>query len=262
MRPRQDEAYVLGTHALGESDLVVTLLAETAGLVRGVALAARRSRRRFGGSLEPLTRVRATWSEKAGRELHRIESLDLVRSFAAMQSAPERQAACAVLAEAVRSFGCADQPEPKVFRLLGAVLEALEDGLDPWAAVRYFEFWTLRLHGVLADPGACTDCGRVLADQGREGWASGAAGVLCSGCHERTAVVARRLDPQDREFLRAAATLPPSAMAPHRAAARPGGAIEALLRGGLEAFVERSLRTYRHLSFAMLAEPGRWKREP
>ena len=150
---------MLATQELGEADVIVTLLGESAGLVRGVAPSARKSRKRFGGTLEPLTRVRATWNEKQGRDLHRIETLELVRSYATMQAEPARQAACAVLAEIFRAVAREDQPEPQGFRLLGAVLDALEGGLDPFAAVRYAEYWTLRLHGVLADPSACADCG-------------------------------------------------------------------------------------------------------
>ena len=140
---------------------------------------ARKSRKRFGGTLEPLTRVRATWNEKQGRDLHRLEGLELVRSYAAMQAEPARQAACAVLAEIFRAVAREDQPEPHGFRLLGSVLDALEGGLDPFAAVRYAEYWTLRLHGVLADPSACADCGAPLGDTG---WASPVSGVLCPDC--------------------------------------------------------------------------------
>ena len=244
MRHRTDEAYVLATQELGEADLIVTLLAESAGLVRGVAPSARKSRKRFGGTLEPLTRVRATWNEKQGRDLHRIEGLELVRSYATMQAEPARQAACAVLAEIFRAVAREDQPEPQGFRLLGSVLNALEGGLDPFAAVRYAEYWTLRLHGVLADPSACADCGAPLGDTG---WASPVSGVLCPDCLRSRSVGAKRLQPGDRAFLRAAASSPPAAMQEHAAAARPGGALETLLRGGVEAFVERTLRAYRHL---------------
>jgi DNA repair protein RecO (recombination protein O) len=252
LRQRTDEAYVLATQPLGESDLIVTLLGEQAGLVRGVAAYARTSRRRFGGALEPLTRVRAAWVEKPGRELHRIESLDPARSYAAMQAEPARQAACAVLAEMFRSVAREEQPEPQGFRLLGAVLDALEEGLDPFAAVRYAEYWTLRLHGVLGDPSACADCGAPLP---AAGWASPTSGVVCPDCLRARSTGARRLTAADREFLRAAAVSPPSAMAAHRAAARPGGALETLLRGGVETFVERTLRTYRHLQALAVAEP-------
>ena len=40
---------MLATHELGDADLIVTLLTEQHGQIRGVARSARSSRKRFGG---------------------------------------------------------------------------------------------------------------------------------------------------------------------------------------------------------------------
>ncbi len=254
MGRRNDDAYVLGTRALGEADVIVTLLAENSGRVHGVAPSARRSRRRFGGALDPLTRVRVAWTEREGRDLHRIESLDLARSYAAMQSEPVRQAACAVLAEIASSLAREGQPDPKGFRLLGALLDALERGLDPWTAIRYFEYWTLKLHGILPGMAACPACGRALAEgAARKVDPSGV--VRCASCDRAEGGRGRGLDRHDLAFLAAAARTAPSDLVGLERAARPGGALEALLRGGVESFAERRFRTYRHLAAALAPGP-------
>lgn len=240
-----DEAYVLATFDLGEADLIVTLLAEHAGRVRGVAPSARKSRRRFGGALEPLTRVRASWNQREGRDLHRIESLEPLRSFATMQSDPARLAACAVLAEVTAATSREGQDDSTTFRLLGVMLEALESGLDPWVAIRYFEYWTLRLHGVLTDLEACVSCGGGISEpSGR--WVAAGGRLLCDTCVRR-GEAAGRLSRRDLAMLAAAASRPPSGLAEFRDVARPGGSVERLLLGALEAFAERSFRTYHHL---------------
>jgi len=113
--------------------------------------------------LAPLTRVRAAWTEKEGRDLHRIDSLESARSFAVMQSDPAIQAACAVFCKWPR-VRPGKTSRKQVFRLLGAILESLEAGLHPWIAVRYFEYWMLRLHGILPEVAACAACGRSLSD--------------------------------------------------------------------------------------------------
>ena len=59
MSLKQSEAIVLRTYPLHEADLLVTLFTRVEGKVRGVARSAKKSKRRFGGSLEPLTYVRA-----------------------------------------------------------------------------------------------------------------------------------------------------------------------------------------------------------
>jgi DNA repair protein RecO (recombination protein O) len=248
LRQRQDEAYVVDTRELGEADLIVTLVAENAGRVRGVAPSARRSRRRFGGTLEPMTRVKASWVEREGRDLHRIETLELARSYATMQADPLRHAACAVLAEIAAAIAREEQPDPKGFRLLGAVLDALESGLDAWVAIRYFEYWMLRLHGVLPDLAHCGVCGNPLGPGGSR-FAGSEGDLRCATCAKESGRV-RKLHREDLSFLDAAATLPPAKMAAHRQASRPGGAIESLLRGALEAFVEKRFRTYRHVAAA------------
>jgi hypothetical protein len=88
VRHRTDQAYVLATQELGEADLIMTLLCEHTGLVRGVAPSARKSRKRFGGTLEPMTRVRATWNGKEGRELHRIKGWSWLELLGAVEVLP------------------------------------------------------------------------------------------------------------------------------------------------------------------------------
>ena len=50
------EALILRTYKLGESDLIVVFLTRDRGKKRGVAKGARRSKKRFAGGLESLTR--------------------------------------------------------------------------------------------------------------------------------------------------------------------------------------------------------------
>ena len=247
MKQYRDEAYVLGTSELGEADLIVTLLAEHHGRVRGVGASARKSRRRFGGALSPMARVNASWVEREGRELHRIESLEPLRSFDAMQSDPTCQAACAVLCEITSAVVRDEQPEQATFRLLGAVLAALEEVLHPWLAVRYAEYWTLKLHGVLPDLGHCGVCGEPFAASGVR-WAVGGGGFLCRGCPKPQGAVVFRA--AELEALVAFDKNPPHALDLPEDVARPTGALETLLRGTVETFAERTFRSYRHLRAA------------
>ena len=181
---RETEAMVLWSHALGESDRIVTFLTRSVGKLRGVAKGARRSRRRFGSNLEPMSRVRLTYFEREGSELARIEAAELMESFYRLQEDPERAAALACLAEVAGAFAREQQEDEAYFRLLHVVLKAIRDGLDLDRAARYFEIWTLRLHGVLPPLGACGRCGSALSSRGglydrREGC------VLCRRCGPR-----------------------------------------------------------------------------
>jgi DNA repair protein RecO (recombination protein O) len=241
-----DEAFVLATQVLGEADLIVTLLTARHGRVRGVARSARRSRKRFGGRLEPMTRVRVGWVEKPGRELHRIESLDGLRWFAEMQADPLILATCAVLAEVSEAFARDGEPDEKSFDLLQVLLEALEDGADVWVVLRYFEHWLLRLHGLLPDLRSCAACGRTPA-AGESLWVERGMGVRCSACRDGSTSGLMKLRAADRELLALMRTRRPAELGGAHEAARPGGALEALLRGTVEAFAERTFRCYRHV---------------
>jgi DNA repair protein RecO (recombination protein O) len=244
-----DEAYVLRTQELGEADLIVSLLAERHGKLCGVARSARKSRRRFGGALQPLTRVRVAWSEKQGRELHRLDSLECLRTYADMQADPAVQAACAVVSEISEAFAREAEPDPHSFRLLGSVLTALEGGASIWALIRYFEYWMCRLHGLLPDWAACAVCHRELSSSEAR-WVVPGYGVCCRTCGAR-GEGSRRLARRERKFLEAARVEGPDVLAVDPGVAVPGGALEAMLRGTLEQFAERRFRGYRHLRAAM-----------
>ena len=80
MSLKQSEAIVLRTYPLREADLLVTLFTRAEGKVKGIARAAKKSKRRFGGALEPLTCVRAYYEDRERQELARLDSCDILDS--------------------------------------------------------------------------------------------------------------------------------------------------------------------------------------
>src|SRR5665213_3385242 len=72
------EAIVLRTWPFHEADLLVSLFTREQGKVKGVARHAMRSRRRFGGALEPATHVRASYAERPRQDLARLDSFEIV----------------------------------------------------------------------------------------------------------------------------------------------------------------------------------------
>jgi DNA repair protein RecO (recombination protein O) len=250
---RSDEAFLLATRDLGDADLIVIFLTRSHGRISGVARSARRSRKRFGGVLESMARVRLRWYEREDRDLQRIDGVDLERSYATMQSDPEIQAACAVFSEILQALGDHEGGDERAFRLLGAVLDALADGEPTLPVVRYFEAWVLRLNGLDPELIACAACHRPLGKDVRV--ARDLEGPRCPDCSRKERVGTVRIGEADLRFLRAIAERPPRGLARHRSAARPDGAVEALLRGGLQHYLERPLRTYRHLAQMTVTSP-------
>ena len=161
MALKESEAIVLRTYPLREADLLVTLFTRLEGKVRGVARAAKKSKKRFGGALEPLTYVRAYYDDRAGSELARLDSCDVLASPLATEVTYPRAVALAHVAEVLDELLPDREANDAVFRLALSVLSSLR-GTEIWLPVTYFELWMTRLMGYLPELGECIVCGREL----------------------------------------------------------------------------------------------------
>lgn len=176
------EAIVLRTYPLKEADLIVSFLARDQGKLRGVAKRARRPKSGFGAGLERLSQVRMRYFQRETRELVNLESCELVRSQFGLLSDFEAGVALDYLAEVTEQSLPPAEPNERWFRLLTAVLDAMQPGGPDcvWRAVTYFTFWAVRLSGYLPDIDACAVCGAGLGEKAFFG--RGCAGLLCEQC--------------------------------------------------------------------------------
>ena len=161
MALKESEAIVLRTYPLREADLLVTLFTRLEGKVKGVARAAKKSRKRFGGALEPLTYVRAYYEDRERQELARLDSCEVLESPLANEVGYPRAVALAHVAELLDELLPDREANDAVFRLTLAVLGALR-GPEIWLPVTYFQLWMTRLVGFLPELGECIVCGRGL----------------------------------------------------------------------------------------------------
>src|SRR5258707_12199705 len=96
---KESEAIILRTYPLREADLLVTLFTRMEGKVRGVARSAKKSKRRFGGALEPLTYVNALYEDRERQELTRLDSCEVIESPLATAVIDPRPVALAHVAD-------------------------------------------------------------------------------------------------------------------------------------------------------------------
>ncbi|HEX7286200.1 MAG TPA: DNA repair protein RecO [Candidatus Angelobacter sp.] len=175
--PKQSEALVLRTYPFHEADLLVTLFTRAEGKLRGVAKHAMRSRRRFGGALEPLTYVMAHWQEKEKQELARLDSFDILSSPLTLEVSYPRAVALSYVAEVMDQLLPEREPNDDIFRLALSVVRQLTPG-SIWMPLTYFDLWIVRLIGLLPDLHACVACGTAL--NGSKAWFHPLAdGLLC-----------------------------------------------------------------------------------
>jgi DNA repair protein RecO (recombination protein O) len=180
----ESEAIVLRTYPLREADLLVTLFTRAEGKVRGVARSAKKSKRRFGGALEPMTYVRAFYDVRERQELARLDACEVLESPLATEVSYARAVALAHVAELLDELLPDREANDAIFRLTLSVLHALQhvesadanrktdSGMksasdikrtsDIWMPVTYFELWLTRLVGFLPELTECIVCGRSL----------------------------------------------------------------------------------------------------
>ena len=195
MALKESEAIVLRTYPLREADLLVTLFTRAEGKVRGVARAAKKSKRRFGGALEPLTYVRAHYEDRERQELARLDSCEVLESPLATEVSYARAVALGHVAELLDELLPDREANDAVFRLALSVLAGLR-GSDVWMPVTYFELWMTRLMGYLPDLSECIVCGCTL-NGSRAFFHALADGLMCV---DDKRIASSELSPESRKI--------------------------------------------------------------
>jgi DNA repair protein RecO (recombination protein O) len=246
MRVESAEALILRTYRYGEADRIVVFLTEDRGKKRGVAKNASKSRRRFGGALEPLTRGRVSYVERERRELVRLDRIEPhATPFGAASGRESGDAARALghagyFAELIDEWAPDGAPNERLFRLASAIGDALGRGGSVEALARYFEYWLLRLEGVYPAIDVCPRCRRPNLSEGAV-LAAAERVYVCAGC----AVGGPPISPDAMAFLRSASRCaPPETMA----SATPARALRELERAHhrlITLHLEKELRSSR-----------------
>ena len=232
------EAVVLRTWPVHESDLIVSFFTRDYGRMKGVAKAALKSRKRFGGALEPMTLARARFAERPRQELVRLDQLEIVRSPLADPVDAVRMTALSFYAELLDEVLPEHDPQETVFRLLVSVLEQTTVE-QSWMPLTYFSLWMSRLVGLLPDIAHCTACGETLQ----------AAEISFSSYHDGLFCAAHRngsgnlLSADSWQLAQRMLRAPASAFAGESWPRRRGTDLRRFALQSLERHLERKLKT-------------------
>jgi len=173
------EAILLGGGDYRESDRLVTLLTLEQGKLRGIARGAKRSLKRFGGTLETFARLRVEIEVKSG--LSRLLGADAVTIFPGIRGDLRKIGAAGYACEAVDHLLPEALPNPRLFRLLAAYLERLDLFPPSPSDRRFFEINFLNILGYRPALEQCGSCGTDLSLL--PGCRAGNGGdLLCAGC--------------------------------------------------------------------------------
>ncbi len=188
--PVRTRAVPVRVTAYGESDAIVTLLTEDWGKIGALARSARKSRRRFGGSLELFSLSQVVYSTGRGglpmlSEASQIEAFDEIRRDVL------KFAHASLWVEILSRFlpdglsGEAGGGERKIFGLLVDCLRLLAER-PPEAAAGVHAMFLARFLGAAGIPprlSACVRCGKALPPEAtRAAFDPAAGGIVCRAC--------------------------------------------------------------------------------
>lgn len=234
METTRCDAIVLASMDYRESDRIVTLFTLQHGKVRGVARGARRSRRRFGPALEPFARIGIEVTIREG--LSFLRGADIVTLHPRIRGDLLAIGLAGYAVELVDRYLPEGAPMPRLFRLLSAYLDHLDQGGTAPSDRRFFEANFLNIIGYRICLDRCASCGISLGVGAERRVGSGGV-VLCVACAphgsllkpETAAILERCLE--TGRF--GAVNFPPAAL-------REGGA---LLDGAIAAHLSHPLKS-------------------
>src|SRR4051812_43896537 len=174
------EAVVLRSIRFGEADRVLHLYTEERGRVGAVAKGVRRVHSRFGGRLEPLSRVKLILHE--GRsDLCTVTAADTVHAHASLREGRAAIERATDACDAVLRLFDAAEPNRPAYNLLCHELALLDGdaGLATPAQALAFRMKLLLAAGFVPELAACASCGE---HEHLGAFSASAGGVVCPGC--------------------------------------------------------------------------------
>jgi len=188
MPVHESEAIVLQSYPLGEADRLVSFLSRTMGRVRGVAGGARRTKSRFGSTLERLSHIRIWFFERENRELVRINQCELIESFLDAFRDYDSGVALAILSEVTETVLPDREASDANFRLLLLTAQTVKRTGKSELPLAYFALWTVKLGGWLPSLDVCAHCGKGIASDLSKSepayFSRNASAIFCTKCRK------------------------------------------------------------------------------
>ncbi|HWA71152.1 MAG TPA: DNA repair protein RecO [Polyangiaceae bacterium] len=181
----ESEALLLRRVELAEADLIVTLFTRTLGRVSALARGARRSRKRFGGALEPFFTLHVRMEERPRSELFVLSEASVVRPRLGLLSHLSRLEVAGRALSWVRRAAPPRTPEPEAWALLERLLDRLTSTEGELSAER--ELCELGLPLLAAfgwgiDLERCVSCGKPCPDGAPASVDAARGGLVCREC--------------------------------------------------------------------------------
>ncbi|HMA67352.1 MAG TPA: DNA repair protein RecO [Desulfosalsimonadaceae bacterium] len=177
-------AILLRRIAYSEYDLILTLFTLAFGRISMIAKYARKSRKRFCGTLELFSEIGAVGSvpEKGGLPV--LQEAWVKNPFAGIRGDLQRTAYASYWSELVLAWLEEGRAQENIYHLLRFSLDALDSGRSPAAASIVFQLYFLQFSGLGPNLQRCSRCGIFLEDMpgDRCGFDLAKGGLVCQQC--------------------------------------------------------------------------------
>lgn len=173
------EAFLLRKIEYGEADYIISLFTRDFGKIKGLAKNAKKSRKRFGGRLEPFVYFRVRFREKQ-TGLKFIEDCETIRVFSIFREYIELFTWGSFILENIDVLLPEEEPNDKIFELLVETLSSLDSNKSPIPVILKFQLSLLSLSGYKPNFDTCAECGKVVEEDGFFSIKKG--GVFCDNC--------------------------------------------------------------------------------
>ncbi len=175
-------AVIIRSLDFAEWDKLITFFTRDYGKLKGVAKGAKRSRKRFGSALEPLTYTTVSFFEKERAQLVRLDRCEIIESFPQIHNDVLRVGYASYLGELINEMVAEREANRELFNLLITFLSLLNEKDFREEFIRIFELRLLSLAGYQPEFGRCVMCRKEVNGTREHNFSEQRGGLICLEC--------------------------------------------------------------------------------
>lgn len=206
MSLKRSNAIVIGHYSLGETDKIIVFFTRDYGKVRAVAKGVKRLKSKLSGRIEILTYGDLIYFERAGKDLHSVNSFDIIESFQTIKEDLLKMAYCSYIADLIQHIISEDDSDPDTFDLMLSTLYLIKSADDVEIIARAYEIKLLERMGLNPRLDLCVICSSEINEEVPK-FSIQSGGVICGKC-ARLGHHAFNISRESLEIMRKMANIP------------------------------------------------------
>jgi DNA repair protein RecO (recombination protein O) len=184
MKTEISQAIIMRVKEFGETDLLVTFFTPHKGLLKGMAKAARRSRKRFVNCFDKFSLVSLEYTLKKEGGLWFLHSGRLINGYPDLRTDFTLLSSASFLIELTEILFPSGVSDPGMFDLLKDSLASLTSARKVVSIPLVFEARALTLGGYRVNLEKCSECGRAYKGEGMAVFRPEKGGIACLKCEQ------------------------------------------------------------------------------